>query len=374
VSHKIKIGLSVGMLLVNLFLWDSPAASAQTDTCPNAPPASLTVGQPALVTPGVPNNLRKSPSKTAEWLGAIQGDTVMSVLAGPTCADGLRWWNVTDGKLTGWMADGSGKDYYVIPIVTDPATVFTFDGVTPTPIAFRNIRLTYDGRFGKSLSIELNPITTPNANSQSPLFSARYTGLTFSDGEPSDVFPSIYIFPVADVNLAEGLSSAPTPDGTSTPAPLKCPKRADPSSMDTGHGAAMMLSARSLNLNFNNQGGSGIRYLAYFAQAEFPVLAHSLSYVFQGLTFDGCYYVYARFFNITANFLPEQDDPDFDIIRAYSRTDADMEARFKQYYGSVSVKINNAPLTSFSPRLDQIDALIQSIIVHYNMPDHPDWF
>jgi len=70
-------------------------------------PLGLQIGGRAVVPAGGNVNIRQNPSTTATVLGIIRpGDTV-TVLAGPTSAEGLRWWQVrreSDG-VVGWVAD-----------------------------------------------------------------------------------------------------------------------------------------------------------------------------------------------------------------------------------------------------------------------------
>jgi len=375
--HAIKIGLSVAVVLISTSLSAISPAGAQADTCPNAPPASLIVGQSALVTPGVPNNLRASPSKTAKILAAIPGDTAITVLAAPKCADGLRWWNVTDGKLTGWMAEGNGANYSMIPIATDPATVFTFDGVTATSIAFRNIRLTYISGFGKTIQMEVNPVTTPNCICLAPLYYAAYTHFNFSDINPvSGPGPEIYVFASADVTSATGESGNPNSDIIQLQTLLK--KRPtsfplDPSLPLNWGGARTNFVTAARYLKFNSGRGTGLRYLAYISQGPAPILADSLLYSFQGLTDDGRYYVMAKF-PILASVLPGKQEDASDFWTAIQNRDDTATAKWLvPYYTRVIAQLTAAPPSSFTPRLDQIDALMQSIIVHY-INIRTDWF
>ena len=100
-----------------------PTASSGGETtgtgsgdCSNAPAPRLTVGAQARVTPGLPNKVRAEPSMAAAQVGQIPGEGVFSVVGGPQCADGYRWWQVSYNGLVGWTASGSGGEYWVEPI------------------------------------------------------------------------------------------------------------------------------------------------------------------------------------------------------------------------------------------------------------------
>jgi uncharacterized protein YraI len=83
--------------------------------CSNAPAPRLTVGAQARVTPGLPNKVRAAPSMAAAQVGQIPGEGVFTVLSGPACGDGYRWWQVNYNGLVGWTANGSGGEYWVEP-------------------------------------------------------------------------------------------------------------------------------------------------------------------------------------------------------------------------------------------------------------------
>ncbi len=109
-----------GLLLILALLWLAVPISAQEDpNCPGVPVPRLTVGSTARVLPGDPNNVRSDATRGAELTGTIPGGETFDVLAGPTCADGLNWWQIQYGDLVGWTVEGSGSDYWVEPVAAD---------------------------------------------------------------------------------------------------------------------------------------------------------------------------------------------------------------------------------------------------------------
>jgi hypothetical protein len=76
----------------------------------------------AQVIPGSANNVRDTPTTSGERIGQIQGGMVFEILGGPICADNYTWWNVTDGTLTGWTAEGSVQAGYFLQAV-DPDAI-----------------------------------------------------------------------------------------------------------------------------------------------------------------------------------------------------------------------------------------------------------
>jgi hypothetical protein len=86
------------------------AQSSSSVTVSNGPvtPPALVVGGGAIVvtTKGDVLNLRGSPSKSAKVLAILKAGAILRVTAGPTSAEGLRWWQVlTSDGVTGWVAD-----------------------------------------------------------------------------------------------------------------------------------------------------------------------------------------------------------------------------------------------------------------------------
>ncbi|MCB9454348.1 MAG: hypothetical protein H6672_23180, partial [Anaerolineaceae bacterium] len=97
-------------------VWFAGAGAAQSpDSCPDALPSRLVVGEVGRVTPGEANNVRAEPSADGELVGQITGDSLFSVVEGPYCADGFAWWHVATADLDGWTVEG-GAEYWLEPV------------------------------------------------------------------------------------------------------------------------------------------------------------------------------------------------------------------------------------------------------------------
>jgi len=64
------------------------------------------------------NRVRLGPGKADEVIGQVSPGTILQVLEGPVCADGLVFWKVANTIIpggSGWTAEGDGIEYYLEP-------------------------------------------------------------------------------------------------------------------------------------------------------------------------------------------------------------------------------------------------------------------
>ena len=124
--------------------------------------------------------------------------------------------------------------------------------------------------------------------------------------------------------------------------------------------AAPVFASNPQSISFKN--GSGMRFLTEYAQYAAPVNNQDLFYHFQGFTDDGEYYIVA-ILPITAPVLSEISDPGAALPLggvAYpdiSNPNVDMPG----YYSAVTSLLNATSQDAFTPSINQLDALIQSI-------------
>ena len=110
------------------------------------------------------------------------------------------------------------------------------------------------------------------------------------------------------------------------------------------------------------QGGGGVRFVTEYAQAPVTVNNHDLFYNFQGLSRDGTYYIIA-ILPVTAPKLAETSDLTAPVPEGgvafpdISSANPDMQG----YYAAITDLLNGTDPQAFSPSLDQLDALIQSM-------------
>lgn len=100
-------------------LMESGAASEETpvvrEDCTNGW-TRLTAGGQAKVMGApsdLPNRVRSEPVVGNNIIGEIYPGTILRVLEGPVCANGLVFWKVESETVTGWTAEGDGTEYYL---------------------------------------------------------------------------------------------------------------------------------------------------------------------------------------------------------------------------------------------------------------------
>ena len=80
-------------------------------------PARLTAGHYGRVTtyPNLPNRLRTAPNFGGAVIGQIPAGAYFYIHSGPSCADGVNWWQVSYNGVTGWTAEGQHGVYWLAP-------------------------------------------------------------------------------------------------------------------------------------------------------------------------------------------------------------------------------------------------------------------
>ena len=97
----------------------------------------LSAGNQAIVSPDVTLRIRSDASTSGAELGQAEPGSVLSIQAGPICADGYHWYAVHDNVAAGWSAEGGGGEYWLLYHVAcsdSPATRLT-TGMTGTATA-----------------------------------------------------------------------------------------------------------------------------------------------------------------------------------------------------------------------------------------------
>ena len=227
-----------------------------------------------------------------------------------------------------------------------------------TPISYENVSFSIPSGVASGATTET--MTSVDTNSGAPWdIAPTHLRFTLTGYALSGKFfePQIYVYPAseyAQVNsvaaeqierLNKALSGSPLLKETIPNVPF----------FNAGH-----LIAASIKL-VNFQNGGGVRELTQYDQYPAPINNHELFYHFEGLTSDGKYYVIA-ILPITATVLAEDEKPESPVptggIPLPSGT-----GPTNVYYFSVTEKLNSLTPDTFAPALNELDALIQSILV-----------
>lgn len=123
--------------------------------------------------------------------------------------------------------------------------------------------------------------------------------------------------------------------------------------------AEMQIAASLQNVAF--QSGSGVRHLTQYAQYLAPINNNELIYQFAGLTTGEKYYIIAVL-PVTAPILAEDEKPDAPVPTEGVPIPTDVGPN-DTYYAAITEKLVSLPPDSFTPSLNNLDALIQSILV-----------
>lgn len=118
--------------------------------------------------------------------------------------------------------------------------------------------------------------------------------------------------------------------------------------------AAQVFRARTQYIAFQN--GEGIRFITYYTQAVNPITSRDIFYTFQGLTYDGKYYV-SLIMPVSQLGLPANGE---DVVGG----DYDaFAAGYEAYLSTTLQALNEADSSTFTPTLDQLDTLVNSLTV-----------
>lgn len=218
-------------------------------------------------------------------------------------------------------------------------------------ISYRGFRLTCDESLASIVAGEAVQALIGKANR---LDSPEHVRFTFDDLEPSPTFnprePQMLIYPArAYRNISP--QAVGQIDALQALIAGNAPLAGQPMPLLPRFAGEEALHARLRFLSF--EGGSGVRYIAYYDDPAAALPAADIFYTFQGISADGAYYV-AFFFplEVTALAAPRPGDEtagmDFRLKDERQRQDA-------------VARLNELDANDFSPNLDLLDALVESL-------------
>ncbi len=259
------------------------------------------------------------------------------------------------------------------PVVTTPTIVSAPTGVSPTladtPIPAATVPPITTNVTCNNLSFYLDPAlasgfnceTVPE-NTQGMEVNPQYTDLTLQGYILSDkFFPAhIAVYPVQDFTniLPDFIPSRVTDLQTligGGPAPVFTTSFSTSLPFLPVFNAAQVFFARYQSIPFVS--GSGIRFLTEFAQYSAPVNNYDLFYTYQGLTYDGQYWVSA-ILPINNPILPVNADS---VLSGANQDE--FNANFESYITDMVIQLNSQTPESYGPTLTALDALVSSITI-----------
>jgi hypothetical protein len=218
-------------------------------------------------------------------------------------------------------------------------------------LLFEGITVTYD----QSLASRIGGSIVPTDPGASFAASPEHTLLTL-EGYPiyNKTFrPEIRIYPVAEYRRLNDTAAGIIDD-------LHILLTQQPSRWDGDFpflpvmNAGQLIQAKAFIFDF--QDGSGLRYLTQFGQDIYPINNQNLVYIYQGLTFDGAYYISA-IFPIGNPVLP------LDGSQIPGGSNSTFEQQFQSYIGETTQLLDASEHDRFVPDLNLLDNLMWSLEV-----------
>jgi hypothetical protein len=219
-------------------------------------------------------------------------------------------------------------------------------------VAYEGISFSYDTSLASNVVAETVPAQN---NPDIPIAPNHPEYIQFTlDGYPVDGFeqPTIAVYPAQAyaANEVVGKSITETISHLQTILTSRINLRDAQLPFIPPVNAGRMFVAQPTYVDFLS--GAGVRYLTEFTQNTVPISSDYLLYTFQGLTEDGQHYISARFPLFVP--LPETtllEDP-------YDETYYD---KLKDYNDAAVAHIQQTSNADFTPDLQLLDALIQSL-------------
>ena len=215
-------------------------------------------------------------------------------------------------------------------------------------VNYRGIRFVLEPEIATSALGETLPGVQLTLDSPAWAFPSEYVQVTLEGYPRLDDLPHLAVFPALDYNIQfVGTMDELTRAIQLYPVSPAIPRRLPITNKDR------VLAVQPEMLNFD--GGSGIRFLAYFSDTTAYITRYEWTYVFLGVN-EGRQEFVQILLPLTATILPENAPADLDY-------DAFVET-YDLHLDNVRRAVNNATPRSFVPRLDQLDALVESLRIN----------
>jgi hypothetical protein len=228
-----------------------------------------------------------------------------------------------------------------------------------TPVSFENVSFVIPSGLASGADTETMPAVSEGSGAPWEV-APRHLKFTLTGYQLEGKFhePQLFVYPAdeyAQVNsiTAEQIDRLKNILAGSTP-PLKETLPNVPF-----FNAGPLIAANIQIITF--QSGSGVRELTQYSQYLAPINNRELFYHFEGLTNDGKYYVIA-ILPIAASILADDEKPGAPVPADGVPIPTDVGPN-AVYYASITEKLIALSPDEFTPSLNGLDALIQSILV-----------
>lgn len=238
------------------------------------------------------------------------------------------------------------------PVPTPGDTLYQLDGISFVVPACMALRPT----------VETVPAALPDPDGDPKMFYPEHRQVTFGGYPLGDKYfePLLRVFPVKEFASMTELTAASVTRMQEL-LELQAVEEGDAIPFLPDYNMAQVFKAQVRFVNFEN--GSGVRWLTGLAPDSAPVNNRDLFYAFQGLTRDGKYWV-SVMLPVNAAYLQETSGATEVPPGGLSYPAAgspNLEAELEEYYRLMLLLLNNTPDAGFTPALDCLDALIQSV-------------
>jgi hypothetical protein len=240
--------------------------------------------------------------------------------------------------------------------------------------SYCGVSFSYDG----TLAAEPRGETVPASPLEDPTFKPggnvpehvafKFVGPYASRSSESHFNPEIHVYPVEAYKRAYAVAPQYAEAIGRTVRDLKHALARRPASFKDEApfidyvDAHQAFQARVRYLNF--RGGRGLAFLTQYVFELTPITNRGLTYVFQGLTDDGRFYVSATF-PVAAPGLPGDDPPELlrELYDNICATCPDYGAHNRAYVRRVRRMLERTPPRRFKPSLTALDSLLTSLRV-----------
>ncbi|HET9590903.1 MAG TPA: hypothetical protein VFO91_19080 [Anaerolineales bacterium] len=240
-----------------------------------------------------------------------------------------------------------------------PINLPTHTAASGNAVTLENLRLTIPEGLASDAASETVPAVT---GTDAPPWEVApaHTKITLTGYALEDKFhePAIYVYPAEEFAGASSVAAEQIDRLRNLLTGSILPLRETLPSVPFFN-AAPLIAAQIQMMPFQN--GSGVRSLTQYAQYNAPVNNRELFYHFQGLTEDGAFYLVAVL-PVSAPVLAEDESPEASVPAEGVPIPTDIGPN-DVYYASITQKLNALSPDDFTPALDSLDALMNSILV-----------